>query len=122
MRFRRDAERLKARYRDWHQAGWEERFQHVLGKIRQDGPCRTDAFEDKGQKTGRGWWDWQPSKTALEFLWRSGQLAVCRREGFRKVYALADEVYPPGVAPDDTENARLADVQRAGPTGFREFR
>jgi hypothetical protein len=98
-RFARDAEALAKRYKGWHREGWEERFRPVLDHIAAHGPCRTDAFADTGDKTGRGWWDWHPSKTALEYLWRSGRLAVCRREAFRKVYALASEVYPPVEAP-----------------------
>jgi uncharacterized protein YcaQ len=41
-----------------------------------------------------GWWDWHPSKAALEYLWRVGDLAVTRRDGFRKVYDLTDRVLP----------------------------
>jgi len=42
-----------------------------------------------------GWWDWHPSKTALEYLWRSGQISVARRDGFRKIYDLTERVIPP---------------------------
>ena len=41
-----------------------------------------------------GWWDWNPSKTALEWLWHTGKLAMTRRDGFQKVYDLAERVIP----------------------------
>ncbi|TMV65312.1 winged helix-turn-helix domain-containing protein, partial [Thioclava sp. BHET1] len=34
------------------------------------------------------------SKTALEYLWRTGALSVLRREGFQKVYELTERVLP----------------------------
>lgn len=52
------------------------------------------ALASDEKKGGSGWWDWHPSKTALEYLWRTGQLAVARREGFQKVYDLCERVIP----------------------------
>ncbi|MEP6146927.1 MAG: crosslink repair DNA glycosylase YcaQ family protein, partial [Nisaea sp.] len=40
------------------------------------------------------WWGWKPSKSALEHLWRTGELAVSAREGFQKVYDIASNVVP----------------------------
>ena len=51
-------------------------------------------FEGGRQRAVAGWWDWHPSKTALEFLWRTGALAIARREGFQKVFDLAERVVP----------------------------
>ena len=45
-------------------------------------------------KRPAGWWNWHPGKTALEYLWRTGELAVTRRDGFQKVYDLASRVIP----------------------------
>jgi len=39
-------------------------------------------------------WQWHDGKAAMEFMWRTGQLAVPRREGFQKVYDLAERVIP----------------------------
>ncbi|WP_102107277.1 winged helix-turn-helix domain-containing protein [Oceaniglobus roseus] len=95
LRFARSQERLEERWRTWRREGYQEEFGNVIARIRDHGPCRSDHFADRATgKTGEGWWDWHPSKTALEFLWRCGTLAVCRREGFRKVYDLAENVYP----------------------------
>ena len=48
----------------------------------------------EGRHYAGGWWDWHPSKAALEYLWRGGRLAVSRRDGFAKIYDLAERVYP----------------------------
>ncbi|WP_153769489.1 crosslink repair DNA glycosylase YcaQ family protein [Labrenzia sp. CE80] len=94
LKFARDAEKLKSRWRNWRRDGFEEKFDAVLKRIEAHGPVTSgDVGEDEERKSG-GWWDWHPSKTALEYLWRSGQLAVCRRDGFQKVYDLSDRVIP----------------------------
>lgn len=92
LRFRRDTERLASRWASWRRDGFTEKFDTILGKIRDHGPvCSADVGEGEARGSG-GWWDWHPSKTALEYLWRSGALAVTRREGFRKFYDLSERV------------------------------
>ncbi|RVT86551.1 winged helix-turn-helix domain-containing protein [Rhodobacteraceae bacterium CCMM004] len=94
-KFARDRAFIERRWKSWRREGYQARFRPVLDHIARHGPCRSDTFAEPEGKTGEGWWDWHPSKTALEFLWRSGRLAVTRREGFRKVYDLAERVLPP---------------------------
>jgi uncharacterized protein YcaQ len=65
----------------------------VRRRIRDGGALAARDFEDKGPGA---WWGWGPSKTALEYLWRAGELAVARRDGFEKVYDLAERVIPVG--------------------------
>jgi uncharacterized protein YcaQ len=60
---------------------------HVLERIRAEGPLMARDFAHPEHKGGT-WWDWNPSKAALEYWWRAGQLSVPRREGFQKVYDL----------------------------------
>lgn len=72
----------------------------VRRRIRQEGGLAARDFDDKGEG---GWWGWGPSKTALEYLWRTGELAVARRDGFNKIYDLAERVIP-------------ADLREARPT------
>ncbi len=94
LRFRRDAELLRARWRNWRRAGFEERFDEVLARIREGGPVMAREFDAGHKRAEAGWWDWHPSKTALEYLWRTGALAISRREGFQKVFDLAERVVP----------------------------
>jgi uncharacterized protein len=63
----------------------------VRRRIRKYGAVSARDFPDKGPGS---WWGWGPSKTALEFLWRAGELAIARRDGFEKVYDLASRVIP----------------------------
>ncbi|MFK7882162.1 winged helix-turn-helix domain-containing protein [Roseobacter sp.] len=92
LRRERDAEKLKAQWRNGRRDGFEGQFQKVLDQIREQGPlCSSDV--GAGEKRGSGgWWDWHPSKTALEYLWRSGALCVVGRDGFRKRYDLTERV------------------------------
>ncbi len=97
MRRQRDAERLRGHWRDGRRAGFEAQFQAVLDHIRSHGACGSSDV-GKGEKRGSGgWWDWHPSKTALEYLWRSGALHVVGREGFQKRYDLTERVLDPHV-------------------------
>ena len=93
-RFLRDGPAILARWRKWREEGFEVRFDEVLDHIRAHGPVKARDLAPGGRPTG-GWWDWHPSKTALEFHWRTGALSVCHREGFEKVYDLTERVMPP---------------------------
>lgn len=93
-RFRRDEERLHRNWKSWFCEGYEAQFDSILNRIAKDGPVGT-ADVGIGEVRGRGgWWDWHPSKTALEWLWRTGKLAVTRRDGFAKIYDLTERVIP----------------------------
>lgn len=94
-RFRRDEARMKAH------AWWQHHFRGTDGedvvktvrkRITDEGPLMSKDFEHP-EKRGP-WWGWKPQKAALDFLWRSGDLAVPRRVNFHKVYDLAARVHP----------------------------
>jgi len=107
LRFRRDAETLKARWRNWRRDGFESQFETVLRHVRNHGPvCSSDVGKDEKKGSG-GWWDWHPSKTALEYLWRSGALVVTGRKGFQKHYDLSERVIEAGLL----EKAELPEEQ-----------
>ena len=98
LRFDRDRERLRVRWRKWGHVGFEERLTEVLQLVSDRGPvCSTDVRNNDACSSG-GWWDWHPSKAALEFLWRTGALMVTRREGFRKYFDLTERVLPDHLA------------------------
>lgn len=92
LRFARDTETLRKRWRNWRRDGFEERFQSVLTRIREHGPVSSSEVGEDEEKISGGWWDWHPSKTALEYLWRSGALTVVGRDGFQKRYDLTERV------------------------------
>jgi len=70
-------------------------FDHVRERIVREGPLMTRDFEDeRPEGTDKAWWGWKPQKAALEYLWRTGQVAVAGRSSFHKVYDLAERVFP----------------------------
>lgn len=105
LRFRRDAEKLKKQWKNWRRSGFEDRFDQILTHIRDYGPvCSSDVGKDEKKSNG-GWWDWHPSKTALEYLWRSGALTVIGRDGFQKRYDLTERVIDtPTDVPDQEQS------------------
>ena len=80
----------------------------VLHRIAREGPLQSRDFKNPG--AGRlAMWQWKPAKIALEQLFMEGRLMVVRREGFQKVYDLAERVLPAGVdtsMPDNREFPR----------------
>ena len=83
---------------------------HVRERIAREGPLMTRDFE--GERVGEsGWWGWKPQKAALEYLWRTGELAIAGRVNFHKVYDLAGRVLPAAHAaarPSDAEHLEWA--------------
>ncbi len=103
VRFRRERARLTGRYHKWFGVHPDERVEDLLAHIRQNGAVMARDFADPERPRG-GFWDWHPDKAALEFLWRTGHLTIARRQGFQKVYDLAERVIPAQVragAPSD---------------------
>jgi uncharacterized protein YcaQ len=80
-------------------ARWRERFGDdcVIATVRKHvtayGAVRARDLLHLGGRTGP-WWGWGPAKAALEFLWRTGELAVTERNGFEKIYDLAERLIP----------------------------
>ena len=94
LKFERDEVRMRSRWAQARREGWDAEINAVERHIADSRPaCSRDVGEHE-EKGSSGWWDWHPSKIALEFLWRSGRLAVCHRRGFRKYYDLVERVIP----------------------------
>lgn len=94
LKFARDEARMRKRWPACRREGWDARIDAVLQQIADHGPAGSMDLGRDEARGSSGWWDWHPSKTALEYLWRSGRLAVRHREGFRKVYDLSERVIP----------------------------
>ncbi len=106
LRFQRDEELLRKRWRNWRRDGFEQQFDTVLRHIRDHGVVSSSDLSKDEKKSSGGWWDWHPSKTALEYLWRTGALTVVGRSGFQKRYDLTERVIDEGLhAPTDPVEA-----------------
>jgi hypothetical protein len=66
----------------------------ILDRIAREGPLRARDFENDRVTKSSGWWDWRPSKLALEWLHLEGKLATTRKGNFQKVYDLTENVIP----------------------------
>jgi uncharacterized protein YcaQ len=54
-------------------------------------------FENDRVTKSTGWWDWRPSKLALEWLHLQGKLVTTRRKDFQKVYDISENIIPSDV-------------------------
>ena len=82
-------------------------MRYVLDTIRAEGPKRARDFENETKKAG-SWWDWKPTKIALERLFLQGDLMISGRSGMQKTYDLTENVLPSSVnttVPTDLEFA-----------------
>lgn len=111
-RFARARQTLAARWRNWHENGFETYVDHVLERVRREGPLMARDFEQEageGKRQPGGWWNWHPEKTALEYHWRTGALAIAGREGFQKVYDLTERVIPAPLAAGEVSPEAFVD-------------
>lgn len=119
-RFARERERLPERWRGWQGTAWERETEAVLDHVRARGPTVAGDLGEERRASG-GWWDWSPRKAALEFLWRTGALAVCHRRGLEKVYDLTERVLPAvhaAEAPDRATHVAWACASALDRLGF----
>jgi uncharacterized protein YcaQ len=113
-RFGHDAARLQKRWKNWHGPEFQGELANVLNHITTHGPIGSADMAPKGKNKTNGWWDWHPAKTALEYLWRSGQISVTRRDGFRKIYDLTERVIPAQYLGQSVDDMAIIDWACAG--------
>ncbi len=97
-RFERSRARLRqsAWMRERLGRNWKKTIAEVRGELESRGPLATRDFPRPARmEKSEGWWDWSPHKAALEFLWRTGEVAIHSRRGFEKIYDIAERVHGP---------------------------
>ncbi len=75
-------------------------MQYVMDTIRAEGPKKARDFESESKKPG-SWWNWKPTKLALERLFMQGDLMICERNDMQKTYDITERVLPENI--DTTE-------------------
>lgn len=98
---------MREKGRGWSIVNTENRDEHadlyaqILGRIREEGPLGTGAFEDTRGHRGT-WWDWKPAKRVLEDLFDQGVItAGGRGKGFERIYDLPERVLPAHLDTED---------------------
>lgn len=84
-------------------------MQYVIDTIRAEGPKKARDFESQSKKPGN-WWNWKPTKIALERLFMQGDLMVCERNGMQKTYDITERVLPQNI-----------DLKQPSPFEFAEY-
>ncbi|MBC7285136.1 winged helix-turn-helix domain-containing protein [Hoeflea sp.] len=92
-RFSRREAGILTKWAKWQGEGFDRAFDETYARIAQGGAILAREVKEADHKSG-GWWEWHPSKTALEFLWHTGKLAIAARENFQKIYDLSERVIP----------------------------
>jgi uncharacterized protein YcaQ len=70
----------------------------VLALVAELGPIRSgQTGAQRGARRPGAMWHWHEGKTALEYLFWSGQITAARRVNFERYYDLPERVLPPEV-------------------------
>ena len=83
----------------------------MLKQVETNGPTTARELSTRTEKLGadkKTWWDWDESKTALEYLFLTGQLmSFGRGTDFARIYDTPERVLPPNIlnAPTPTEHS-----------------
>ena len=93
-RFDRVADTLRTKMAQWQGEGFVDHLDSLLERIEQDGAVRSRELERPAEQRKQDMWQWHDGKAALEYLWHTGRLCVAARDGFQKVYDLAERVIP----------------------------
>ncbi|MEI8024136.1 MAG: crosslink repair DNA glycosylase YcaQ family protein [Actinomycetota bacterium] len=78
----------------------------VLKHVETNGPVAARELSTRTEKKS-SWWDWDEAKTALEYLFLTGQLmSCCRGTDFARIYDITERVLPQKIfnLPTPTEN------------------
>ncbi|WP_242675047.1 winged helix-turn-helix domain-containing protein [Niastella populi] len=76
-------------------------MERVLDRVAREGPLMLKDFDYDREVASSGWWDWRPSKIALERLYLDGRLMCTRGKDFHKVYDL-----PVNIVPNDIDTTK----------------
>jgi uncharacterized protein YcaQ len=96
MRWRMQRARDHVATRPWFTRFGEENRDYILAvrdEIAAAGPVTVDALTDPGERTGP-WWGWNRGKSAVEYLFRTGEVTTVGRRAFERVYDLTERAIP----------------------------
>ena len=124
FRWKMDAAR-RGQLRHWGLTSFYEDnksfMRRTLKRVTEEGPITARDISTRTHKKG-AWWDWDESKTALEYLFLIGEvMSTSRHTDFSRIYDLAERVLPARVqalpTPSEAEARRELVVRAAGALG-----
>jgi uncharacterized protein YcaQ len=65
----------------------------VYREVAEGGPLTASQLSNPGKRSGN-WWGWASGKSALEYLYDTGLVAIAGRRGFERQYDLVERVIP----------------------------
>lgn len=68
-------------------------MKYIMDTIRSEGAKKVKDFESQKNRSGT-WWNWKPTKIALERLFMQGDLMISGRDGMLKTYDLTENILP----------------------------
>jgi uncharacterized protein YcaQ len=107
-KFRRSEAPMRQRWAKWHGEDFDKAFDETYTRIVENGAVLAREVKDADHKSG-GWWQWHPSKKALEFFWHTGKLAISGRQNFQKIYDLSERVIPADQLATDLSHEEFID-------------
>jgi len=69
----------------------------VLAAVAERGPVGASELQEERPRRAGPWWDWHDTKTALEWLFYTGQVSTAGRRNFERLYDLTERVIPADV-------------------------
>ncbi|MEL6968185.1 MAG: crosslink repair DNA glycosylase YcaQ family protein [Pseudomonadota bacterium] len=95
-RFERQKAKNRAKFSSWQGPGYLDQCTALLDRISTGGSLRSRDL-DRPKDVKLDMWQWHDGKAALEYLWRTGALAIAGRSGFEKIYDLPTRVIPDAI-------------------------
>lgn len=107
-KFARREATIREKWVKWRGEDFDKAFEETYQRVADGGELLARDVKAADHKSG-GWWEWHPSKTALEFFWQTGKFAISRRENFQKVYDLTERVVPQDVRDAEVGHTEFVD-------------
>ncbi|MEO1398174.1 MAG: crosslink repair DNA glycosylase YcaQ family protein [Pseudomonadota bacterium] len=110
-RFARHEAKTHAKFANWQGDGFLGHCPDLLDRIETQGAIRSRDLEkpDRENKAPLEMWQWHDGKAALEFLWRTGRLAISGRDGFQKIYDKPERVLSPETLEESVPHEAFVD-------------
>ena len=92
-RFVRQEKKLREQFQRWQRTECLDQCDNLFELISNQGAIRSRDLDRPKREGPQKMWQWHDGKAALEFLWRTGRIAISGRDGFQKIYDLSERCF-----------------------------